>query len=70
MASSVADTASDLGRKLVNRVETVVGDDWREAKKRAGHAARELATPPYYYTPRKPQKPDPRKYPKPRSSSR
>lgn len=68
MASSVADTAADLGRKLVNRAETVVGDDWREAKKRAKHVAREFS--PNYYTPAKNRKPDPRKYPKPRSGGR
>jgi hypothetical protein len=68
MASSVSGTAADLGRKLVNRVETVVGDDWREAKKRTKHAARQFSAD--YYTPRKPQKPDPRKYPKPRSGGR
>lgn len=35
MAASVIDTATDLGRKLVNRAQTVVGDDYREAKRQA-----------------------------------
>lgn len=42
MASNVMDTAADLGRKLVNRAETVVGGDWREAKKRANNVVREF----------------------------
>jgi hypothetical protein len=40
MASSLTNTAAHLGRKLVNRAETVVGDDWREAKKRANDFVR------------------------------
>ena len=36
MASSVG----DLGRKLVDRAETVVRDDWEEGKKRAKGWAR------------------------------
>jgi len=35
MASSAIDTATDLGRKVVNRAQTVVGDDWREVKRQA-----------------------------------
>jgi hypothetical protein len=71
MASSVTDTAADLGRKLVNRVKTVTGDDAREVQRRAYHAGRELRSDYRYYTgsggSKKARKPDPRKYPKARS---
>jgi hypothetical protein len=74
MASSVTDTAKDLGRKLVDRVETVAGDDYREAKKRVSDSARELRSEYRYYTgsggSKKARKPDPRKYPKSRTASR
>jgi hypothetical protein len=66
MASSVADTAADLGRKAVNRVETVTGDDAREIKSRANHVMREFRNDYRYYTgssgSKKTRKPDPRKY--------
>jgi hypothetical protein len=66
MASSATDTVKDLGRRLVNRAETVVGDDAREVVKRAKHVYRETVTG----NTRKPKKkPDPRKYPT-RSSNR
>lgn len=35
MASSATSTAADFGRKLVNRVKTVAGDDAREIRDRA-----------------------------------
>lgn len=40
MASSIAGSISDLARKAVNRVETVAGDDAREAVRRAKAVAR------------------------------
>ena len=65
MASSVTDTAADLGRKAVNRVETVTGDDAREVQRRAYHAGRELRSDYRRLTGTTPaRKPDPRKYPK------
>jgi hypothetical protein len=71
MASSVTDTVRDIGCKLVNRAETVVGDDAREGVKRAKHIAREVRGDftGNYGSSRKSKKPDPRKYYS-RSSSR
>lgn len=74
MASSAYDTAADLGRKLVNRAETVARDDWGGIKDRANIAARESRIDYRRLTgsngSKKARKPDPRKYPKPRSSGR
>jgi len=57
MASSVLDRASDLGRKAVNRVETVLGDDAREAVRRVKSVARDslptTATSPGIAAPQK-----------------
>jgi len=50
MAQSVTDTASDLGRKLVKRAETVVGDDAREAERRLRSAARSVRADYRYVT--------------------
>jgi hypothetical protein len=50
MASSVLDSASDLGRKAVNRVETVLGDDAREISRRAQSAVRSLGDDYRYFT--------------------
>ena len=47
MASSATDTVRDLGRRLVNRAETVVGDDAREGVSRAKAAtARSVVASP------------------------
>lgn len=63
MAASATDTVKDLGRRLVNRAETVVGDDAREGVRRAKHVAREMRNDYRYYSGnRKTKKPDPRKY--------
>jgi hypothetical protein len=73
MASSVVDTAKDVGRKLVNRAETVASEDWGGIKDRAKFAARVFREGPFSTGrggSRKTRKPDPRKYPKPRSSGR
>ncbi len=74
MASSVYDTAADLGRKLVNRAETVVGDDARALKGVAEREVKQDRAMYRYYTgssgSKKARKPDPRKYPKTRSSGR
>jgi hypothetical protein len=40
MASSVVDTASNLGRKLVDRAKTDVGRDWDAIKKGAKDVTR------------------------------
>ena len=50
MASSITDSATNLGRKLVNRIETVEGDDWREAKRRARNAVRSVRDDYRYFT--------------------
>jgi hypothetical protein len=50
MASSVLDRASDLGRKAVNRVETVLGDDAREAVRRVKSVARDSRADYRYIT--------------------
>lgn len=50
MPSSVTDTAKDIGRKLVNRAETVVGDDAREAVKRAKYVVQDARSDYRYFT--------------------
>lgn len=70
MASSAIDsalnTASDLGRKLVNRAQTVVGDDARALWNGANKVGREYAMDYDRLTggqrSKKARKPDPRKY--------
>lgn len=68
MASSAVDIAKDLGRKLVNRVETRLGDDWGAVKGAARAEARQDRAEFRYLTgsrgSKKAGKPDPRKYPR------
>lgn len=69
--SNATETATNLGRKFVNRAETVLGDDAREVVRRVKRVGQELRNDYRYdtgYRPKK-KKPDPRKY-YGRSSSR
>ena len=74
MASSIADTAKDLGRKVIDRAETVVGRDWEHAKRGVERQVKSDRAMYRYYTgssdSKKARKPDPRKYPKSRTASR
>lgn len=74
MASNLVNTAMDLGRKAVNRFESRLGDDVREAKSRASNVAREFGIDYRRLTgsngSKKTRKPDPRKYPRASGSGR
>jgi hypothetical protein len=71
MASSVYDTAADLGRKFVDRTKAVVRDNEDAARSVVNGTERSLRQSYRYYTgqgrSRKTRKPDPRKYPTTRS---
>ena len=42
MASSIIGTAADLGRKVVDRYSTVVGDDWEARRASALYPVSEM----------------------------